>query len=87
MKPFKLPPEIEALTPEQRQQLDFWLDDADEEYLDIMRRLQIDFGVSISRGKLIRYNQNRALADELSDHSDVALEVQDILDLFQRPAR
>ena len=88
MKPFKLPPEIEALSGDQRQQLDSWLDDVDQEYLDVMQRLEHDFGIRITRGKLIRYNQKRGLAQELSDQSEVALEVPDLLDLFNgRPVK
>ena len=83
MKRHKIPDEFQNLTPEQLAQVHSWLED--DIYYNVRERLMAEFGIKMSESKLCRYNQQRELAQDLSDG---ALDAQDLCDIFNgQPAK
>src|SRR5690242_2364474 len=86
MKPHRLPPEFANLPQADLDTINGWLDEFTLK--DVRHKLRETFSIEMDDSKLSRYNSKRKIARDLSDHTDLALDVQDILNLFNgQPVR
>ena len=80
MRKPKYPEELENLTPDQIKIVHDWLDEFS--YRVTKEKLLAELKIKISTTKLLRYNQHRELADELSDEEHFQIDMKEFYDLL-----
>ena len=81
MRPHQFPLEFELLNDDQLGLVHEWLDDHDA-YRVIIEKLEAQFGVKISKNKLSRYNQCRALGVEIAEPGTPPVPARDLYRLM-----